>query len=235
MKEKGADRKIALPDQALSDSSLFRGLSASEVRTLLGETPHVLQYYEKEETIFHLMDPAERIGIVLSGRVKAQKAFPNGSQINVSTRGPGGMLGPAAAFSESRVYPCDVVALESSTILMFRREDLLRLLQKDLRILENFTTGISSAAYYLQQRIELYSYHGISQKAAFWLLIECRKRGSRTVPVPGSVTQWALLMNVSRPSLHRELKKMEETGLIRCTDKKVDILDPEALQDLLSG
>ena len=42
-------------------------------------------------------------------------------------------------------------------------------------------------------------------------------------------------MNVSRPSLHRELKKMEETGLIRCTDKKVDILDPEALQDLLSG
>ena len=63
-------------------------------------------------------------------------------------------------------------ALEPVTALMFRREDLLALMQKDVRILENFTMEIASAAYMLQQRVELLSYNGIAQKAAFWLLMQ---------------------------------------------------------------
>ena len=72
------------------------------------------------------MDEAARIGIVLEGCVQAQKSFANGSQVNVTSRFPGQMLGPAAAFSENRVYPCDVIALQPSTIMMFQREDMLR-------------------------------------------------------------------------------------------------------------
>ena len=34
---------------------------------------------------------------------------------------------------------------------------------------------IASATYLLQQRLELFSYSGIAQKAAFWLLIQARK------------------------------------------------------------
>ena len=81
------------------------------------------------------------------------------------------MIGPAAVFSISRTYPCDIVSLDPVTVMMFRRDDVLTLMQKDLRILENFTTEIASATYLLQQRLELFSYSGIAQKAAFWLLI----------------------------------------------------------------
>ena len=70
------------------------------------------------------MESAERIGIVLAGHVQAQKTFPNGSQVNVSVRGPGELIGPAAVFSASRKYPCDVVAIDSATVMMFRRVDL---------------------------------------------------------------------------------------------------------------
>ena len=68
-------------------------------------------------------------------------------------------------------------ALEPVTALMFRREDLLALMQKDVRILENFTMEIASAAYMLQQRVELLSYNGIAQKAAFWLLMQAKQSG----------------------------------------------------------
>ena len=142
----------------LENSTLFRGVTAKDLRAYLEETPHHIQCYDKEETIFHLMDPALKIGIILEGRVEAQKSFPNGSQVNVSVRIPGELIGPAAVFSKSQHYPCDIVALESTTLMVFQKEDLLSLMQKDVRILQNFTTEIASATYMLQQRLELLSY-----------------------------------------------------------------------------
>ena len=218
----------------LEKSSLFSGVPAAELREDLEGTPHHIQCYDKGETIFHLMESATRIGIILEGRVEAQKSFPNGSQVNVSVRLPGELIGPAAVFSKSRRYPCDIVALEPATIIMFRRDDLLCLMQKDLRILENLTTEIASATYMLQQRLELLSYNGIAQKAAFWLLMQSRQSGKDTIKIPDSVSKWAMLMNVSRPSLHRELKQLEVKNIISYSPPTITILDQDALQDVLS-
>ena len=180
------------------------------------------------------MEPAARIGVILEGRVEAQKSFPSGSQVNVSIRGPGEMIGPAAVFSKSQRYPCDMVSLEPVTVMTFRKEDLLKLLQKNVGILENFTTELASAAYMLQQRLELFSYHGIAQKTAFWLLMQARQTGKSKIRIPGSVSHWAMLMNVSRPSLHRELTRLEENGMISYSSPTITIKNQDALQDVLS-
>lgn len=218
----------------LEKSTLFSGVPAEMLREALEETPHYIQCYDKGEIIFHLMEPANRVGIILDGRVEAQKSFPNGSQVNVSIRVPGEMIGPAAVFSRSQRYPCDIVSLEPVTVMIFRKEDLLKLMQKNVRILENFTAEIASATYMLQQRIELYSYNGIAQKAAFWLLMQARQTGKSKINIPGSVSKWAMLMNVSRTSLHRELKRLEEQGIISYTPPIIDILNQDALEDVLS-
>ena len=218
----------------LENSTLFQGVEANVLREYLEETPHHIQCYDKEETIFHLMDPALRIGIILKGRVEAQKSFPNGSQVNVSIRIPGEIIGPAAVFSKSQRYPCDIVALEPATLMMLRKEDLLSLMQKDVKILQNFTSEIASATYMLQQRLELLSYSGIAQKAAFWLLMQVRQTGKTAVQIPASMSRWAMIMNVSRPSLHREMKKLEEEGIIRYEGKNIYVLDPDGLQAVLS-
>ena len=218
----------------LEKSSLFAGIPARELRDDLEAEPHHIQCYDMGETILLLMEEANRVGIILEGRVQAQKPFPNGSQVNVSLRVPGDMIGPAAVFSRSHRYPCDVVAMEPCTIMMFKREDILLLMQRDIRILENFTTEIASATYMLQQRLELLSYNGIAQKAAYWLLIQARQTGKNQVRIPESVSNWAMMMNVSRPSLHRELKKLEEQGILSYMPPIISINDSRALQDLLS-
>ena len=218
----------------LERSPLFTGIPAKELRDDLEAVPHHIQCYEKGETILLLMEEANRIGIILEGRAQAQKLFPNGSQVNVSVRIPGDMIGPAAVFSKSRRYPCDVVAIEPCTSMMFRRDDILLLMQRDIRILENFTTEIASATYMLQQRLELFSYSGIAQKAAFYLLIQARQTGKMQVQIPESFSNWAMTMNVSRPSLHRELKKLESQKIISYNPPTIDILDAAALQNVLS-
>lgn len=218
----------------LEKSALFSGLSAKALRKVLEDVSHHIQCYDKGETVFHLMEDANRIGVILEGRVQAQKPFPNGTQINVSVRNPGEMIGPAAVFSHCQKYPCDAVALEPVTIMMFRKEDILLLLQKDAQVLKNFMAELATAAYMLQQRLELLSYSGIAQKAACFLLIQSRQSGKNVVRIPESVSNWAMVMNVSRSSLHRELKKLETDGIITYEPPTIEILDPAALQNVLS-
>lgn len=217
----------------LEKSVLFTGVPANELREILQAVPHRSQHYDKGETIFYSMEEATRIGLILDGRVQAQKLFPNGSQINVSVRKRGEMIGPAAAFARNQKYPCDIVSLEESTIMMLRREDVLLLMQKDIRIMRNFMAELATASYMLQQRLELLSYSGIAQKAAFYLLIKSRQSGKTEIKIPGSVTSWAMSMNVSRPSLHRELRKLEAEGIISYAPPMIKINDFEALEEVL--
>ena len=194
----------------LERSTLFRGIPSKSLREFLESVPHHIQCYDKDEIIFHLMEEADRIGIILEGRAEAQKPFPNGSQVNVSIRTPGEMIGPAAVFASSHRYPCDVMAIEPTTVMMFRR------------------------TYMLQQRLELLSYSGIAQKAAFYMLLQRRKTNSDRIQIPESITKWSMMMNVSRPSLHRELKRLETQGIIRYETHTIEILDPDSLQAVLS-
>ena len=145
------------------------------------------------------------------------------------------MIGPAAAFSAMEKYPCDVVAMDTATtVLFFRKNDLLRLMDKFTGIMQNLTRQLATATFMLQQRLELFSYSGIAQKAAFFLLMYERQTGRTSFNIPGSLTKWAMQMNVSRPSLHRELKKMEVDGLIRYKPPVIEMLDLDGLQKKLS-
>ena len=217
----------------LESSWLFQGLSADRIKELFQGIPSIIQRYEKDETIFQPLETADRVGVVLKGSVQSYKLFPNGSQVNVTVRQAGDIIGSAAALSVQKKYPSGVVALEHTEILMLSRDDFLRLLKRDPYLVENALFEISTITYMLQQRLELLSYHGIDQKIAFYLLTQSAQSGEAVIPIPGSMTKWALMMNVSRPSLHRELKRLEEQGLLRHTPALIEILDPPALGKLL--
>lgn len=217
----------------LADSWLFHGLSANRIEELLREIPSTVQSYDRDETVFQPLEAAEWVGVILQGSVQSCKLFPNGKRVNVTVRAAGDIIGPAAALSVQQKYPFGVVALEHTKILMLQRSSFLQLLRKDLRLMENTLSEISTITYMLQQRLELLSYHGISQKIAFYLLTQSAQSDDSAIQLPGSMTEWALTMNVSRPSLHRELKRMEEQGLLRYVPPMIEILNPPTLEKLL--
>jgi len=223
-----------MTQSVLKNSPIFKGIPADQLDDALRGISCAVRHYNCGETVFHLMDPADHVGIIMDGRVQAQKSFPNGSQVNVLDFGPGDLIGIAAAFSHIHTYPCDIEAAEPAEIMMLRREDVLSLMQADGRILGNLIGEIATATYMLQQRLELFSYSGIAQKAAFYLLSQSRYTGRTRVPIPESMSRWALMMNVSRPSLYRELRRLEGEGIIAYWSPVIVILDPDRLQDVLS-
>ena len=76
----------------LEKSTLFSDVPAKELRDDLEAVPHHIQCYDKGEIVFHLMGDANRIGVILEGRVQAQKPCQNGRQVNVAVRNHGVMI-----------------------------------------------------------------------------------------------------------------------------------------------
>ena len=51
--------------------------------------------------------------------------------------------------------------------------------------------------------------------------------------IPESISKWAMQMNVSRPSLHRELTRLAAEGLIRYEAPMIELLDETRLMKVL--
>jgi DNA-binding Lrp family transcriptional regulator len=64
--------------------------------------------------------------------------------------------------------------------------------------------------------------------------MQISQTGKTAVRIPDSMSRWAMIMNVSRPSLYREMKKLEGEGIIRYTGKTIEVLDQDELQSVLS-
>ena len=217
----------------LEKCKLFHGLSSKEIKDGIDNVSYFIKHFKEGEIIYQLMEEADRIGIILKGRVQAQKIYSNGGQFSLFIRTAGDSLGFVASFSDERRYPFEIKSLEATEIMVFERIDFLRLLQNNIRVMENFLSELATANFLLQQRLELLTYKAIQHKIAFYLLMVCEELGRSEISIPDSMTRWALMMNVSRPSLHRELKKMEGQGLIRYMPPKVEVLDSEGLKKLL--
>ena len=217
----------------LENCSLFKGIKKTELEKLLSDVSCSIQSFEKDEIIFQAEEPAKIAAIVLEGRVQGFRIFHSGHQVNVSTKSAGDIIGHAPVFAIQKNYPCTVRAMEPSELMFLQRDDILNLLQRDKRILYNFLESLSTLTYSMGQRLELLSYRGIAQKAAYWLLLQSEHTDGSRVKIPESMTQLAMLLNVSRPSLHRELKSMHDSGLIDYEPPVIVIKDREALQNML--
>ena len=66
----------------------------------------------------------------------------------------------------------------------------------------------------LQQRLELLSYSGIAQKAAFYLLMQQRQTGSAVIPIPNSVSKWAMSMKLQELFYHGAAVAVNDDGAV---------------------
>ncbi|MBQ9065954.1 MAG: Crp/Fnr family transcriptional regulator [Clostridia bacterium] len=205
-----------------------------EIRDLLELCHPTIKSYLKQEVVFSLADFADQLGVVLSGEILVSKIFESGKLVRMTTKKTGDMIGEVACFSRTQTYPCQLTAEKNSQILIFSKADMKFLLQQNETVLQNFLSELSSQSYFLHKKIELLSYKGTDQKLAYFLLSSPQTNQGKPIPLPGSVVKLALDMNVSRTTLHREIRHLEEQNLIRYQDKTFQILNREGLQRVLS-
>ncbi len=224
--------------QVLQKCTLFKNKNTEDIERLLSSISCKIESYKENETIFSPVQVADRIGIVLSGAVDIQKLFPNGKIVIIERKKIADVIGEASIFSKYEYYPDNVCACKTSKILFIFKSDLLRLFSSDNGFMLNFLETTSTSTLMMKHKIGILSLDSIQEKIAGYLIhtiqYENTSNSKNTVILPFSKKAWAEYMNVSRTSLSRELRKLENEGIISFVKRTIKVRDINRLGKIVS-
>ena len=219
---------------ALQKIPLFKDKTPEELSTLFQGLHIVVSNYPAGKEIISDGKPASRMGIVLSGKVEAQKLFPSGKTVTIARFGEYESIAEAAIFASPNVHHANIVVTEESDILFISREDLLTLFSRDSSLTEKLLHIFANRIILLNRKIEMLSLGSARQRIAHFFLKEMKKQQSRKqIILPFSKKILAEHINMTRPSLSRELGKMCDAGWISMSGRKITIHNLSALEGVL--
>ena len=219
---------------ALCHCPLFAGKDKNEINNILSHTEYKISGFKKNEFIFRRDQPTIYIGIIIKGSIEVQKTLASGNVISVFHKNKGGVFGGAVAFL-NKIYPCDIYAKETSEILLLHKQSIYETLCKDAIIASNILGLCADSAFQFERKIELFSYSSIKKKIAFSLLYDMESYNNDVIHLPYSKKSWAEYLNVSRPSLCRELKNLSDDGIIDIKNKIITIMNKDKLESILTN
>ncbi|RDU24682.1 Crp/Fnr family transcriptional regulator [Anaerosacchariphilus polymeriproducens] len=144
------------------------------------------------------------------------------------------MLAESSIFSMFKHYLDTFVAYRPSEVLLLTKTDLLKLFELDNAILLNYLEYISNSTLTSKSKIAILSLDSIREKISGYLLHEYKMNGSQIITLPFSKKEWAEFINVSRTSLSRELRYMQQEGIISFQKRTIEMKDLDKLEKILS-
>lgn len=219
----------------LKKSPLFFGMSESEIETCLSCSRSEIVSYEKDEMIFRQRDVPSKLLVLAEGSVIVFNDSSTGKRSIMATFDqPGELFGEVFVFLNKREYDHYAQAASPSKILQMPREFLYHTCGNSCghheKLISNMLSILAQKAYFLNQKLQIVSCATLRQKIAKVLLHSCGADGKVTLSM--NREELADFLNTARPSLSRELMKMQEDGLLKIEKRDIFIPDAEKLQGI---
>ncbi len=193
-----------------------------------------LSVYQKNDFITIAGEKFESIGIMIDGEAVVIKENAAGNRVVMDILKPGDIFGEVVVFAENSVWPGSVVAQESSKALFIPRQKIIgqchKMCPRHREIIRNMLKIVSEKAMMLNKKVEYLTIKSMRGKIGAFLLDQYRKTGITTFDLPLNRNEMADFLNVSRPSMSREMCRMKEEGIIDFHLSSVRILDVAALK-----
>ncbi|PKK40703.1 hypothetical protein ABB02_00036 [Clostridiaceae bacterium JG1575] len=218
--------------EAMTALPLFSTFTKDALRSYLTLYSYSITKYPQGAVIFNEGEACTSIFIILEGSVRIQKIDSSGRYFNVGDAHVGEMMGPNVLFSLHSTYPLSTMALSEVTLLSLSKELVLKLCQVNVHFLESLLRIASSKAFMLTRRLDEVTIQTLKQNLSRFLLQAKEAQGLDTITLPFTKKAWAEELGVQRPSLQRELRRMEDLGAILVARDRITILDAKRLEDL---
>lgn len=211
---------------------LFSTFTKDALRSWLNLYHYNIVNFQAGSILFNEGEPCTSIFVVLKGQVRIQKIDSSGRYFNVSEAAVGEMMGANVLFSDQSTYPLSTTAITDVTLLSLPKESVLKLCQVNVHFLETLLKIASGKAFMLTKRLNEVTVQTLKQNISRFLLQETENQGSRQVMLPFTKKEWADLLGVQRPSLQRELRRLEEMQTIIVDRDRITVTDPALLKQL---
>ncbi len=214
--------------------ALFHGMTQQETILLLDCLKPRVRSFGRNVILNAAGDSFEGVGVVLSGQVAIVKESNAGERMILSILKPGDLFGEMAAFSGRGSWPATVIAQSACSIMYLPPDKIIGQCalscQGHRTLIMNMLGILSRKALKLSQKLEYLSIRSLRARIAAFLLEQIGKNGQTTFMLSMNRNEMADFLNVSRPSLSREMCRMREKGILDFHRSSVQIRDIEALE-----
>lgn len=222
--------------ELLKKSPLFASMSERDIDSCLNCSRAEIALYGKDDFIFRQSDTPQKLLVLLEGVVAVGNDSSSGKRSIIATFDqPGELFGEVFLFLGKGEYDHYAQALTPAKVLQIPKEFLYHTCGEDCAhhqtMISNMLSILARKAYFLNQRLQIVSCATLRQKIAK-VLLQNRAANGR-VNLPMNREELADFLNTARPSLSRELMRMQEEGLITVDRRTILVPDGEALQDIL--
>lgn len=218
--------------------SLFQDLTPDEVKRSLICSKAYVRTYKKGGYIFRQGDVPEYLYFVLDGEVETGQVNALGRQNYVDFVKEGQGFGAVDLFLEHESYEYYALAGKESEVLAVSRHFFYRTCENNCahhsKIIFNLMQIFAKEAEKNKKRLHLLTRGTLRQRTAYYL-IQLSADG-KNIDLPMNREDLAAYLNTTRPSLSRELSKMQEKGIISIAGRNhIQILDSSLLKDEVEG
>jgi len=190
--------------------------------------------YHKGEVLFSAQEKADGFYYVESGEIRVYKMDENGREVEVVRLEQGDFLGEAIVFVSS-VFPFFAQAVKDSKVLFFEKNTILRKMEKDPIVAKFFVKLLARKCVVLSKRIESLGLQTIRQRLIQYLLSSCFGGQQCVVELKVKKVELAKILGTISETLSRNLKQMQEEGLIEVKGSRIQIKDCPKLRSELSS
>lgn len=217
----------------LKKVELFQNMG-EEVGTVLHCLKPQIGFYKKKDYITLEGDAFTGVGIILQGEAMETKENPAGDRVIISKLHEGDIFGEIVAFSDEKCWMVTVVATTDCTVLFLPPDIILGICPHmcggHKLLIQNMLRIVSQKTLHLNRKIEYLALKSIRKKVSTYLLENYNMKQKMKFTIPLKRNELADFLNVSRPSLSRELIKMKEEGIIDFNKSLFTILDINSLK-----
>ena len=217
-------------------TSLFAGMNSDAVEGMLNCLRPKIACFKKSDYIVTGGEPCASVGIVLTGTATVSKENAAGNRIVMTLLHSGDIFGEIVAFSGLGTWPASVQAQEACEVLFLPGEKIVGNCEKMCSwhriLIQNFLHIISERAVMLNKKVEYLTIKSMRGKISTYLLEQYHKTGNRKIVLSLNRSELADFLNVSRPSMSREMGKMRDEGIIDFYLTTFELLDLEALKGM---
>ena len=202
-------------------------LEKTQIDTLFKGFTTYLKTYKKDEIIFKGDEYINELGIILKGKVIIGKETSAGNKTIIAILGQDDFIGEVMAISHNRITNTVISGEDKTEIVFIPIGDIV----SHDALTKNLLVILAKKAYFLNRRVYYLQLKTIRGKISKFLLEESDKINSTTFSLNFNRQKMAEFLNVSRPSLSRELSRLKAEGIIDFYKETMKILDKKALED----
>lgn len=214
--------------ELLKLTSLFKDLTVLEINKIFSEIHVAEKTYHKGSIILIQEDKYNELYILIKGTCYAEMLDYSGKNVKIEDIEAPYIIASAVLFAKDNFLPVSLTAKTDCTVLILKKEQILRICSINKMFLNNLLNDISNKFNFISKRLSILAFKTIKEKVASYLLtIKKDKNGKINLPI--NLEELSDYLAVARPSLSRLLMQLEENKIIKKTGRTIEIIDEEKL------